>query len=112
MVCRKTSSAKFRKKCKAMNAWLKAIRNAIPTKEWWPKLVAKLRGHYQYYGVSGNMPALWRYYAVALRLARKWLNRRSQRGKLWWRGFLEYVKHYPLPLPVIKHNLFTLSPVK
>ncbi len=112
MVGRKTSGAKFRKKCKAMNAWLKATRNAMPTKEWWPILASKLRGHYQYYGVSGNMSSLRRYYAATLRLTRKWLNRRSQRGKFWWGRFIEYVKHYPLPLPAIKHNLFALSPVK
>lgn len=112
MVGRKTSGAKFRKKCKAMNAWLKATRNAMPTKEWWPILASKLRGHYQYYGVSGNLSSLRRYYAATLRLTRKWLNRRSQRGKFWWKRFIEYVKHYPLPLPAIKHNLFTLSPVK
>lgn len=109
MVHRKTSGAKFRKKCKELNAWLKAVRNALPTKEWWPILVAKLRGHYQYYGISGNIRALQRYYAVALRLTRKWLNRRSQRGKLWWKQFRKYVEHYPLPRPAIKHNLFTLS---
>ena len=109
MVHRKTSSAKFRKKCKELNAWLKAVRNAMPTKEWWPILAAKLRGHYQYYGISGNIRALQRYYAVALRLTRKWLNRRSQCGKFWHKQFAEYVKRYPLPRPVIKHNLFTLS---
>jgi len=112
MVHRRTSSVKFRKKCKELNAWLKAVRNAMPTKEWWPILAAKLRGHYQYYGISGNIRALQRYYAVALRLTRKWLSRRSQRGKLWWKQFTEYVKHYPLPQPAIKHNLFTLSFVK
>ena len=112
MVCRKTSSAKFRKNCKELNAWLKAVRNAMPTKEWWPKLAVKLRGHYQYYGISGNIRALQRYYAVAFRLTHKWLNRRSQRGKFWWKQFVEYAKHYPLPLPEIKHNLYTLLPVK
>ena len=30
---------------------------------------AKLQGHYQHYGVSGNMPSFKRYYHVALRLA-------------------------------------------
>lgn len=52
---RKTSSKKFRVKCKELNAWLKAIRNLIPTREWWRILRAKLRGHFEYYGVSGNM---------------------------------------------------------
>ena len=95
-----------------MNAWLKAVRNAVKTKEWWPILAAKLRGHYQYYGVSGNMRSLRRYYAATLRLALKWLNRRSQRKAFSWKSFLEYLKHYPLPEPRITCNLYTLSPVK
>lgn len=79
--------------------------------EWWPVLEVKLRGHYQYYGVSGNMPALRQYYATTLRLTRKWLNRRSQRKAYSWKRFMEYLKHYPLPLPRITHNLCTLSPI-
>ena len=111
MVNRQTSSKKFRQKCKDMNAWLKAVRGTAPAKDWWPTLAAKLRGHYQYYGISGNMPALQRYHYTTLRLTRKWLNRRSQRGKYSWRGFTEYLEHYPLPKPRIVHNLYTLAPV-
>jgi group II intron reverse transcriptase/maturase len=111
IVGRKTSCTKFRTKCQALNVWLKAVRNAGKTKAWWPILAAKLRGHYQYYGVSGNMAALRRYYAVALRLTRKWLNRRSQRKVFSWKGFIGYLKHYPLPTPRITCNLYTLSPV-
>ncbi len=111
MVNRKTSSKKFRQKCKDMNAWLKSVRSTAPAKDWWPILAAKLRGHYQYYGISGNIPALNRYYSTTLRLTRKWLNRRSQRGKYSWRRFTEYLEHYPLPKPHMVHNLFTLAPV-
>jgi RNA-directed DNA polymerase len=111
IVGRTTSRAKFRKKSKEMNAWLKAVRNAAKTKDWWPTLEAKLRGHYQYYGVSGNMPALKRYYAMTLRLTLKWLNRRSQHKVYSWKRFNEYLKHYPLPTPRITHNMYTLSPV-
>lgn len=53
-VGRMTSRKKFSVKCKAMNRWLKDIRNAVPAKDWWKTLQAKLRGHYQYYGVSEN----------------------------------------------------------
>jgi RNA-directed DNA polymerase len=111
MVNRTTNRKKFRQKCKDMTVWLKAIRNKAPAKDWWPILAAKLRGHYQYYGISGNMPALMRYYFAVLRLTRKWLNRRSQRGKISWRRFMEYLKHYPLPAPRIVHNMYTLAPV-
>jgi group II intron reverse transcriptase/maturase len=111
IVGRRTSRKKFRKKCQELNLWLKRTRNAHPAKAWWPILAAKLRGHYQYYGVSGNMPSLHRYYRLALRLALKWLNRRSQRRSFSWAGFYKYLEHYPLPTPRIVHNLYTLSPV-
>jgi group II intron reverse transcriptase/maturase len=111
IVGRRTSRKKFRKKCRELNQWLKSIRNRLPVQQWWPILAAKLRGHYQYYGVSGNMPSLSRYYRVAIRLALKWLNRRSQRRSFNWDGFNTYLKHYPLPTPRIVHNLYTLSPV-
>ncbi len=111
IVGRKTSQKKFRKKCHEMNEWLRKIRNHKKVKEWWPTLIAKLRGHYQYYGISGNMRALERFYFVTIRLVRKWLNRRSQRKSFSWVGFSKYLKHYPLPLPRITCNLYTLSPV-
>ena len=111
IVGRRTSRKKFRQKVQALKAWLKQIRNGLPVKEWWPILVAKLRGHYQYYGVSGNMPSIQRFYGIAIRLALKWLNRRSQRNSFNWEGFRAYLEHYPLPKPRIVHNLYTLWPV-
>jgi group II intron reverse transcriptase/maturase len=111
IVGRQTSRKKFRKKCQELRTWLKAVRNAHPVKEWWPVLKAKLLGHYQYYGVSGNMRGIARYYRRALRLVWKWLNRRSQCKSFSWAGFLTYLVHYPLPKPRIVHNLYTLSPV-
>ena len=111
IVGRKTSRKKFRMKCKEMNDWLKKIRNYKKAKEWWPVLQAKLRGHYQYYGVSGNMRTLQRFYMLTIRMTLKWLNRRSQRKSFNWDRFNEYLEHYPLPKPKIVHNLYTLSPV-
>ena len=112
IVGHRTSRKKFRVKCKELNLWLKHVRNSRPAKEWWPILAAKLRGHYQYYGVSGNMPSLQRFYREAVRLTLKWLNRRSQRGSFNWKSFYAYLKHYPLPTPRIVHDLYTLSPVR
>ncbi len=112
IVGRKTSGKKFRMKCKELNDWLRKIRNSQKTKEWWPTLQAKLRGHYQYYGVSGNMRSLQRFYSLMVRMTLKWLNRRSQRKSFSWKSFHEYLDHYPLPKPRIAHNIYTLSPVK
>jgi RNA-directed DNA polymerase len=111
-VGRKTSRKKFKAKCKDMNLWLKSIRNLVKTKEWWKVLRTKLQGHYQYYGVSGNMSSITQYFTKTVRLVRKWLNRRSQKKRMSWSRFNDYLSCYPLPKPSIKHNLYTLSHVK
>jgi len=111
-VGRKTAMKKFRAKIKDLNSWLKQIRNLIPTKEWWQILKAKLRGHFEYYGVSGNYPSLMRYYTLALKLVHKWLNRRSQKRSMSWSKLYNYLTLYPLPQPKIKYNFYTLSQKK
>ena len=40
-------------------------------------LRAKLLGHFNYYGVSGNMDMLNSFYNLVRRIVFKWLNRRS-----------------------------------
>lgn len=108
---RKTSGKKFRKACRELNQWLKAVRNACRVKEWWPVLRAKLQGHYQYYGISGNTRATGKFYRLVVRMAWKWLNRRSQRRSFSWEQFWKYLNRYPLPEPRIVHNLYILKPV-
>jgi RNA-directed DNA polymerase len=110
-VGRKTSRQKFHARFKEMNNWLKKIRNYKKVKEWWPILQAKLRGHYQYYGVSGNMRSIRSFYTLTVRMTLKWLNRRSQRKSFSWVKFYKYLEHYPLPQPKIVHNLYATSPV-
>ncbi len=108
-VGRKTAMKKFRAKIKELNVWLKQIRNLLPTKEWWKTLKAKLRGHFEYYGVSGNFPSIAKFYSLAVKLVHKWLNRRSQKRSMSWSKMYNYLTLYPLPKPSIKHNFYTLS---
>lgn len=106
-VGRKTSRKKYAAKCKDLTTWLKQIRNKVPTKIWWQTLRSKLRGHFQYYGVSENTVGINRFYRFALRATRKWLNRRSQKGRMSWDRFMAYLDHYPLPTPRIVHSFYT-----
>ena len=110
-VGRKTSRKKYIAKCKEMNAWLKAIRNQVKTKDWWKILIAKLRGHFQYYGVSENYNGIVRFYKFTIKMVRKGMNRRSQKRKMSWDRFTKYLEHYPLPKPKIVHS-FYVSPVR
>jgi RNA-directed DNA polymerase len=111
-VGRRTSKKKFRAKIKAMNEWLKSVRNAVKLKEWWAVLRVKLLGHYRYYGLSGNFKGIERYYLRVLALVYKWINRRSQKRSYTRKGFTQYLGYYPIPKPRIYRNLYTLSPVK
>ena len=105
-VGRKTRRKKFNAKLKEMNEWLKAVRNLVELKEWWKTLSAKLRGHYEYYGISGNYASIEEYYKRSCNLAYKWLNRRSQKKSMNWVQYTEYLNQFPLPKPEIKHNIY------
>jgi group II intron reverse transcriptase/maturase len=111
-VGRRTSRKRFRAKMKAMNGWLKSVRNFLRLRDWWKILVTKLVGHYRYYGVSGNYESIRRFYFRTLNLVFKWINRRSQKTSYTRAGFRQYLEHYPLPKPKIYQNLYTLSPLK
>lgn len=107
-VGRTTERKRFAAKLREMKVWLKAVRNVAPAKEWWSNLGAKLRGHYQYYGVSGNFRGIQRFYFLTIRMVFKWLNRRSQKKSFNWISFVKYLRRYPLPQPKIYHDFFTL----
>jgi len=105
---RRTSRKKFTQKLKAMNQWLKEIRNQLPLEVWWKTLRQKLVGHYQYYGISGNADKLSAYYHRTVQLAFRWINERSQKKSMTREYFNNYLTWNPLPVPKIYHKTYTL----
>lgn len=105
-VGRKTRKKKYNAKLAEMNDWLKNIRNMVKIGDWWKILEAKLRGHYQYYGVSGNFASIDKFYHETCRIVFKWVNRRSQKKSMNLKKFREYLTKYPLPKPSIRHNFY------
>lgn len=99
-VGRKTSSNKFRQKMKAMNEWLKGVRNLVKLEQWWKVFRLKLAGHYRYYGISGNMRAMKRFHVESSKLAYKWINRRSQKRSYTYAQYRRYLMP-TLPVPKI-----------
>lgn len=106
---RKTAITKFRQRMKEMNEWLKRVRNLVKLEEWWKVLRLKLMGHYRYYGISGNMQALRKFYILTSKLAYKWINRRSHKRSYNYEQYCHFKKYNPLPLPKIYHLTYTLS---
>ena len=74
-----------------MNIWLKRIRNLAELKIWWNMLRLKLLGHYRYYGMSGNFRWMQNFYQQVVKLAFKWVNRRSQRKSYNWAQFTRFI---------------------
>ena len=67
-------------------------------------LSAKLRGHYQYYGVRGNFKMLEVAYEHTQVMWKKWLGRRNSMNRMNWEKFAERVEQvFALPLPRIVH---------
>jgi hypothetical protein len=92
----KTASDRLSRALKRINLWCRQNRHE---ELGWQhqKLVLKLRGHYSYYGVSTNGRSLSQFRAGVIRIWRKWLGRRSQRGYLRWERLRALLKRYPLP---------------
>ena len=102
---RVTTRKKFTAKLLAFKEWLKTART-MKTKELWETAKSKLRGHYNYYGVTDNLPGIKRFALEVKELLFKWLNRRGKRGCLSWEKFLLMLERFPLPEPRIKVNMF------
>ena len=102
---RKTASKKYRAKLKEMNLWIKQNRN-IRVKDLIDMLNAKLRGHYQYYGVTDNSEYIDKFAFKTRRMLFKWLNRRSQKRSYSWEGFNDLLKVFPLARPRIYFSVY------
>jgi group II intron reverse transcriptase/maturase len=76
--------------------WCRQHRH-LPIPEQHAQLVAKMRGHYAYYGISGNFRRLSRYAEEVVRIWHKWLSRRDRQGSMSWSRFATLLRRHPLP---------------
>jgi group II intron reverse transcriptase/maturase len=63
-----------------------------------------MRGHFAYYGISGNSRRLRWYAHQVERIWKKWLSRRGQPGKFRWARLRELLTRHPLPSTKIVHR--------
>jgi hypothetical protein len=93
---RKTAKDRFARALRSIKHWCRLHRHE-PLDEQHQALSRKLRGHYAYYGLSGNIRALSTFRFQVERTWIKWLGRRSQRGYLNWARASAIVARFPLP---------------
>lgn len=93
---RKTAKDRLARGLRRISGWMRRARS-FPIANQAVTLRAKLRGHFQYYGVRGNSRAISQFRYRVVCLWRKWLSRRSQRAALTWEAFNRLLARYPLP---------------
>ena len=106
-VKRKTSKKKLNKSIKEFRIWIRNNRNLRATTII-KLLNIKLRGYYQYYGITDNGESLNKFLHVIKRTLWKWLNRRSQRRSYTSIEFAQLLKSYPLIRAKICVNIYDI----
>jgi group II intron reverse transcriptase/maturase len=101
----KTAADRFSRALRSIDSWCRAHRH-LSIREQQQTLNAKLRGHYAYYGVTGNSGALTRFLREVEHRWRKWLNRRNRIRSMHWDKFRKLLGRYPLaPVRTVRSAL-------
>jgi len=105
VVKRKTAGSRFGRALRRVSQWCR-IHLHQRVADQHRRLVQMLRGHYGYFGITGNANALARFLYEVRRVWRKWLDRRSRRTTMPWPRFVRLLERYPLPRPVVVHSIY------
>ncbi len=103
VIKQKTATDRLSRAISRIGRWCREHRHA-PVSEQHRELDLKLRGHYGYYGITGNSYGLSRFLSEVKRRWRYWLNRRSDRRGWTWERFGEFLRACPLPPPIPVHS--------
>ena len=101
-----TSRKKLKKSKQTVKEWLRKNRH-LKVEILIRRLNKKLRGYYNYYGISGNYKRIREFFRYVVRRMLYTLRKRSQRHRLTWERYLNLIDKYDLMKPRIteKKNL-------
>ena len=105
VVKRKTATGRLTRALRKVARWCRFNRHQ-PIAAQHKALRKKLQGHFQYYGITGNGPALCSFANEVRRAWRYWLARRNRKRRLPWKRFNQLLQRYPLPRAVVVHSVY------
>jgi RNA-directed DNA polymerase len=101
-----TAKMRYARALAAVSDWCRKHRHlSIPEQQ--AHLAAMMRGHYAYYGITGNFRRLSWYACKVPRIWQKWLSRRG--SSLNWTQFKALIARHPLPAVRIIHRYTAVS---
>jgi group II intron reverse transcriptase/maturase len=104
IVKRRTAKDRFRRALARIVSWCRGHRHE-DLRAQQQGLARKLKGHYEYYGITNNSRALELFFRETTRAWCKWLAKRSQRARVTWDRMTLLLEWFPLPRPRITHPL-------
>jgi len=104
VIKRRTASERLRRTKKSLWRWCRITRHA-PWQYQYQQLCQKLRGHFQYFGIRGNLRLLEEVGRFVAKAWRYWLSRRSNESAIGWAKFEKRMQTYVLPTPRIVPNI-------
>jgi len=105
----RTRKARLQRAKQALADFCRSHRHQ-PVRQQHASLCRRIIGHFNYFGVNGNLDSLRRLVRAAERTWHKWLNRRSNRTRLNWQRFKELLRALPLPRPSVRVQLWLRNP--
>jgi hypothetical protein len=105
IVKRRTAKGRFGRALSRVGDWCRRHLH-IPVGDQHRHLAQMLRGHYGYFGITGNADALGRFLYEVRRTWRKWLDRRTGRSCMPWSRFTRILVRFPLPPPKVVHSVY------
>jgi group II intron reverse transcriptase/maturase len=98
-VKQRTARKKLQSACRRVKEWIKDNRH-LKGRVFIEALNRRLRGHYNYYNIPGNLSSLSRFYNWAIKSAFKWLNRRGGKRKSFtWKAFSKAIDRLGIAKP-------------
>jgi group II intron reverse transcriptase/maturase len=109
VIRRQTSRKRFGRSLKAISWWCRKNLHE-PLRVQVEVLGRKLKGHFGYFGITGNFEALARYRWEVIRVWRRWLARRGDPQGMPWERMNRLLEFYYLPKARIVHSLGAAKP--
>ncbi len=109
VIRRQTSRKRFGRSLKAIGQWCRENRHE-PLRVQVEVLGRKLKGHFGYYGITGNFEALARYRWEVIRVWRKWLARRGDPHGMTWERMNRLLAFFYLPEARVVHTIYAAKP--
>ena len=104
VISRRTVRKRLQRAMKSLWHYCQSNRH-MNLREQHRNLRAKLRGHYNYYGIRSNYRQLWTVRQHVWRSWRYWLGKRHRNGAITLVRYEKLLESFPLPRPRIVHSI-------